>query len=185
MGTTISPLRDSFCRKIWQQLYERDCWLSINYIKSSDNFDADLASRIFNDRTEWALPTPIFYQIAEMFGCPSIDLFASHLNKKLNRYILWIPDPFCVEVDAFFYDWSEEFPYIYPPFNLLNRCITKCVQDNVQRGIIIFPLWPTQLWFPHLLELAVSHISLLPGTPPFTSPGKMKTTENFIRIFPI
>ena len=35
MGTTISPLRDGFCRKIWQKLYKRDCWLSINYIKSS------------------------------------------------------------------------------------------------------------------------------------------------------
>ena len=108
--------------------------------------------------------------IAEKFGCPSIDLFASRLNKKLNRYISWIPDPFCVEVDAFFYDWSEEFPYIYPPFSLLNRCVTKCIQDEVKQGVVVFPLWPTQPWFPHLLELAISHIFLLPRDPPIYLP---------------
>ena len=166
MGSTVSPLRDSFARLCWQELYEKDCWMSVNYIKSSDNFHADLASRWFNDRTEWALLKETFFELAMRFGCPSIDLFASRLNKKLNRYISWIPDPFCVEVDAFFYDWSEEYPFINPPFNLLNRCLDKCQQDEVQKALIVFPLWTTQHWFPQLLDMLISHIFLLPKHPP-------------------
>ena len=140
MGTLISPIRDLYCRRIWQEMYQKDIWLSVNFIPGCDNWHSDLASRVFNDRTERALPAPVFLKLAERFGCPTVDLFASRLNKKLNRYVSWIPDPYCIEVDAFFFDWSEEFPYIYPPFNLLNRCVKKIWEDRVRRAIFIFPV---------------------------------------------
>ena len=170
MGTLLSPVRDDFCRMLWQQMYEKDCWLSINFVPGVDNCDADAASRIFNDRTEWSLPVPIFCTIAEKFGLPTIDLFASRLNRKVQRYVSWTPDPFCTEVDAFYYQWNDEFPYIYPPFNLLNRCTKKIIEDQVKRAIVIFPLWPTQHWFAPLLELAISHVFLLPEDPPIYLP---------------
>ena len=113
MGTLISPIRDRFSRKLWQLMYEKDCWMSINYIKSQENWNTDLASRVFNKQTEWVLPQEVFLQVVLKFDCPTINLFASCLNKKLNRYISWIPDPYCLDVDAFYYDWSQEFPYLY------------------------------------------------------------------------
>ena len=165
MGTMISPIRDRYCRKVWQKAYEQDCWLSINFIRGVDNWRSDLASRIFNARTEWTLPMSIFGKIAQRFGWPSIDLFASRINHRVNRYVSWTPDPFCVEVDAFYYQWSDEFPYLYPPFNLWNRCVAKIQQDAVQKAIILFPLWPNQPWFPQILELLISHIYTIPKEP--------------------
>ena len=165
MGTLLSPIQDDYCRLIWQQMYERDCWLSVNFVRGVDNTDADAASRLFNDRTEWALPSSVFMTLAQCFGCPTIDLFASRLNKKLNRYISWAPDPFCTEVDAFYYTWSQEFLYLYPPFNLLNRCVRKIIDDRVEHALIIFPLWPMQHWFTPLIEIVASHIFVLPKEP--------------------
>ena len=172
MGTMLSPIRDSVCRKLWRTLYEQDCWLSINFIRGVQNWRADLASRYFNSRPKWAMPKPTFLKLAQLFRCPSMDLFASRLNKKLNRYVSWTPDPFCIEVDAFYFDLSAEFPYIYPPFNLLNRCLAKLQEDEVHRALVMFPLWPNQPWFPQLLELLISHIYVLPKNPPVYLPWK-------------
>ena len=165
MGTLLSLIRDDYCKLIWQQMYEMDCWLSLNFVPGVDNSDTDAMSRLFNDRTEWLLPVPVFTEIVLCFRLPSIDLFASRLNRKLHRYISWTPDPFCVEVDAFYSSWTDEFPYIYPPFNLLHRCIQKLIQDRVQHVVVVFPLWPTQHWFAPLLEIVASHIFLLPREP--------------------
>ena len=165
MGTLLSPIRDDYCRMIWQQMHEQDCWLSVNFIRRVDNTDADATSHLFNDRTKWTLPISVFITFAQCFGCPTIDLFASRLNKKLNRYISWAPDPFCTEVDAFYYTWTHEFPYLYPPFNLLNRCIRKLMDDQVERALVIFPLWPMQHWFTPLMEIVASHVFVLPKEP--------------------
>ena len=120
-------------------MYDRDTWLSINFVPGRDNSDTDLASRLINFRTEWALPMQIFENLVFKFGCPSVHLFAPRLNKMLNRYLAWCPDPFYIEVDAFFLNWTHEYPYIYPPFNLHNRCLIKLQQDQVEKALVIFP----------------------------------------------
>ena len=45
-------------------------------------------------------------QLVHQFGCPTIDLFATQLNKKLKRYVSWFPDPALTEVDAFLISWD-------------------------------------------------------------------------------
>ena len=67
MGTLLSPVRDDYCRMLWQQMYEKGCWLSINFIPGVENSDADAASHIFNDRTKWCLPVSIFITIVQRF----------------------------------------------------------------------------------------------------------------------
>ena len=84
MGTLLCPIWDHLMRQIWQIMYEQDCWLSLNWITSSENTKADATSCRFNPRTEWMLPCPLFHDIANHFGCPSINLFAFNLSKQLN-----------------------------------------------------------------------------------------------------
>ena len=84
---------------------------------------------------------------------PSIDLFASMNNKKLERYVSWKPDPDAFAVDAFSLDWKNEFYYIFPPFAILGQVISKIRQDNCH-CILIAPDWPTQHWFPMLSKIA-------------------------------
>ena len=170
MGGLSSHERDAPTRLLWQEAQSIDCWISATHIPGSENLDADQASRIFNQRTEWTLPTSIFTTLAERFGLPSIDLFASRLNHKLNLYVSWIPDPFCTEVDAFTVDWHSHYPYIFAPFNIIHRCINKIQYDRVDKTLIVFPVWPNQPWFAQLLKLLTSHIYIIPKNPPLTLP---------------
>ena len=49
----------------------------------------------------------------EDFAQPDIDLFASRLNRQVECYCVWQPDPGAVYIDPFMYDWSRE-NCVYP-----------------------------------------------------------------------
>ena len=74
------------------------------------------------------------------------------LNHQLESYASWTPDPGCIVVDAFTVNWDNYKCYAFPPFSLLPRCLQKIQQDHAT-GIIIVPLWPTQTWFPIVLQM--------------------------------
>ena len=83
---------------------------------------------------------------------PDIDLFASRLNKQIDNYVSWFPDPDACYVDAFSFSWHNLTPYIFPPFSQIPAVLQKVEDDMVRRAILIVPFWPTQMWFPILLE---------------------------------
>ena len=105
-----------------------------------------------------------------IFGKPDIDLFASRLNKQLDQYASWLPDPGSCIIDAMSVSWYSQYVYIYPPFSMIWPALKK-VQRESQKALIIAPKWTTQPWFPLLLQLAVtqpreisSTLLTLPGT---------------------
>jgi len=61
-------------------------------------------------------------------------------------------------------DWSGIKGYAFPPFCLINRCLAKVRQDNAEI-VMITPLWPTQAWYGHLLEISIDFPILLPPLP--------------------
>ena len=67
-------------------------------------------------------------------------------------------------IDAFSLDWRELYFYAFPPFSLINRVLQKVEQDQSQ-GIIIVPMWNTQVWFPRLLHLLIDVPVTLPKGP--------------------
>ena len=91
----------------------------------------------------------MFQQIATQFGPFEVDLFASRLKRKVPIYFSWTPDPHSTQVDAFTVQWDmyTEY-YAFPPFSLIQRCLTK-IQTTVT---MVLPLWPTQPWFPVMLN---------------------------------
>ena len=54
---------------------------------------ADTASRQIETRTEWTLDWKVFQSICQRFYTPEVDLFASHLNRQVPKYVLRYPDP--------------------------------------------------------------------------------------------
>ena len=50
---------------------------------------------------EWKLNPKIFLDITSKYSIPEIDLFASHLNKQLNTYVSWQPEPEAFAINAF------------------------------------------------------------------------------------
>ena len=89
----------------------------------------------------------IYKIITLTLGTPTIDLFASRLNKQCLSYVSWRPDPEAFFIDAFSVDWSKIYFYAFTPFSLIGRCL-----DNIQackaEGILVVPFWPSQTWYP-------------------------------------
>ena len=154
---------------LWELMVQNDCWISISHIPGHSNIEADLASRVFNDHTEWALSQIVFDKINHHLGPLDIDLFASMNNTKLPKYVSWQPDPDCWSVDAFAMSWTDFSVYIFPPFSLIKCCLQK-VQQEEATVVIIAPLWPAQGWFPILLNLLIDFPILLLSPPPLFFP---------------
>ena len=72
---------------IWNWCIVRSIHLSVSFVAGSSNIEADRLSRKLNDDLEWALDDDIFTDIVKKFGEPDIDLFASRLNHKLDKYV--------------------------------------------------------------------------------------------------
>ena len=98
---------------------------------------------------------------SKIWGTPDIELFASRLNSQLPKYASCKPDPGATRVDAFSFAWSGMFAYLFPPFCLIARCLKKLESDGAL-GLIIVLLWPTQAWWPQLMNLLIATPVILP-----------------------
>ena len=162
MGGMTSKKMDLLATKIWQWCIERDLYISASHISSTENFKADFSSRHFSDSTEWMVKKDIFLRICDQCFIPDIDLFASRLNYRLERFVSWFPEPGAFKYDAFSFCWNEFQPYIFPPFNLISSILNKITQDRVKRAILVIPHWVSQPWFPLILSMIISFPIRLP-----------------------
>ena len=178
MGGMKNVVMDHIAKQIWEFAQEHGFWISISFISGHDNYDADFTSRILSSRTEWTLHQSLFHKLTQIFFQPDIDLFASCLNARVPKYISWIPDPYCFEVDAFSIAWEFSKPYLFPPFSLLYRSLQKILHDKVKMALIVFPLWMTQHWFPRLLHLLTSQIVIIPQEPSLYLPWQTTITPH-------
>ena len=148
-------------RGIWEWAMARKLLISAEFIAGKINTEADEASRIFDENTEWAIPNNIFLKIQENFMKFDIDLFASRLNAKVSRYAAWKPDPNASIIDAFSLDWKNISFYAFPPFSIILKSLRKVKSDQAT-GVLICPIWPTQPWFPLIMKMLVNSPLILP-----------------------
>ena len=151
MGGVKSKECNQVAKDIWDWCEQRELWLTIAHVPGVDNEIADYHSRNFSDDTEWSLNDKIFKKICTVFGKPEIDLFASRLNKKVELYVSWRPDPGAFAIDAFTLSWSNKFFFAFPPFSCVAKAIQK-IQLERARGILVVPWWPTQPWWGKLIR---------------------------------
>ena len=76
--------------------------------------------------------------------------FASRLNRQV--YASWPPDTESTHIDAISILWPGKYIYLIPPFSLLWPVLTKVEEDQVELALIIVPYWPTQSWFPRIMD---------------------------------
>jgi hypothetical protein len=173
MGGIKSIDCDDLAKKIWLWAIEKHFWVSAAYIPGAQNC-ADFASRNHNDNIEWMLDRNLFGQICELWECPSIDMFASRINKQLTKFVSWKPDPEAEFIDAFSMNWSNIYFYAFPPFCLIPRLLAKMRADQ-SNCILIAPVWLTQSWFPAVMEMLIELPYLLPSGPEMLKiPGTTK-----------
>jgi hypothetical protein len=161
MGGTRSVDCDKVAKDIWVWCKSKDIWLSATYLEGRLNTEADTESRKFKCELEWSLQQEVFNSICEILGNPKIDLFASRINRKLNTYVAWRPDPHAQYIDAFTINWSKDYFYAFPPFSLIARVLQK-TQIDAATGILILPKWTTAVWYPTLLRMLIAPPLILP-----------------------
>ena len=99
-----------------------------------------------------------FPDICEKVGTiPTVDMFASRLNKKLDKYIAWQPDPDAWAIDAFTFDREPIIGFYFAPFNMVSRVLEKMEADRATH-VVVLPSWPTQTWFPKYVDMASGEI---------------------------
>ena len=90
-----------------------------------------------------------------------IDLFASKLNKQFSKYCSYTPNPSALHVNAFTIPWNSLKFYCFPPFSCILQVLQKIIMEKAE-GVIVFPNWPTQAWYPILKQLLIKPSTMLP-----------------------
>jgi hypothetical protein len=141
-------------QKIWERLQQLDATIKVFYLPGEENKIADFQSRNQDPRGEFMLRRALFNKIDRTWGPHSIDLFASHQNSLLTRFVSRIPSPGACALDAFSMDWKGENAWIHPPFMMVSKVLEK-VSLLGGEATLVAPLWPAQPWFLPLIRLAV------------------------------
>ena len=161
MGGIQSPLLQAEDRRLWAWCEDRNLWVFASFIRSADNTEADLASRLHNPDTEWELSESAFRVVTSRLGTPQIDLFATPGNAKCRRFFSWFPAAGAEAVDALTQDWGRlPLFWAFPPFALILKTLQR-VRDDPAEGIILVPNWPHQAWYPLYRELVKPPIVFL------------------------
>lgn len=159
-GGMIESL-DQLAKDIWLWARDKSISITASHIPGKTNTVADNKSRIFHDDTEWSLNSSRFYNMCTIFGTPSIDLFASRLNYKCDKFCSWQPCPQAMAIDAFSLDWGQfNLCYAFPPFCLLGRVLSKLRRDKAEM-ILIAPAWSSQYWYPLLNRCIVKNTQVV------------------------
>ena len=156
LGGISSPDMDYLASDIWHWCISRNIFISAVHIAGVSNVQADFLSRHSSDSTEWMLKKQIFDRLCRQCFMPDVDLFASQLNKQLDTFVSWFPEIGAYRNDAFSFSWHEFSPYIFCPFDLVGKVVTKIVSDKVQEVLLIIPHWRSQIWFPMIVSNLIS-----------------------------
>ena len=73
-------------------------WLSAAHIPGTQNIRTGSFSKIFSEAVGWKLSSQSFQKISNIFGNPTLDLFASHISYQNDKYISLKPDPKAIEM---------------------------------------------------------------------------------------
>ena len=161
MGGTKSVTLSNLVLDIWRWCLRKAVHISAVHVAGLLNIFADPLSRFQLLSTEWMLCKRIFRQIVAVYGCPQIDLFASSQNHQLKTYCSWIADPKALKIDAFTFSWDFNLVYLFPPFPLIHKCLSKIRKDKC-RAILIAPVWKSRPWYPIILGMLMDRPALLP-----------------------
>lgn len=170
MGSIRFPHLSDLARRVWDWCADRNIFIYAAYIPFAQNVEADAESRTVSEETEWTLEEDYFRRIESHFEHFDIDLFASSINSKCQRFVSWFPDPLAYAVDAFSLDWNNLRFYAFPPFILILRVLRKIITDKAE-GVVVVPWWPAQPWFPLFNRMIVgSPIIFKPNINMLSSP---------------
>ena len=91
--------------------------------------------------------------LTNKWGKVTIDRFASHTNKKTQRFNSKYICPGSEGVNAFSVDWSNENNLLVPPVYLIPKTIKHFMSSKYSaKAILLCPYWPSSTFWPLLFK---------------------------------
>ena len=72
----------------------------------------DSFSRNFNEAIDWNFNAHLFLETTSMFGTPTLNLFAPHINNPIDRYMSWKANSKALETGEFSLNFIISFPLL-------------------------------------------------------------------------
>ena len=163
-GGTHSTQLNTLAAQLWTWCRREGIIPSASYIPGQENLIADFLSRGRVLPSEWTLHPQVMDRITRVVGPLGVDLFASSLNARLQRYCSRVLDPAAWRIDAFSFRWEGFRGYAFPPIALIPRVLRK-VQEDQAWVLLIAPWWPRRNWFLDLIGLLAGYPRTLPIRP--------------------
>ena len=91
--------------------------------------------------TEWSLDHRVTNLLFDIWGLPTVELFTTRLNNKVEAFFSRLPDPLALQGNSLQADWSIGLLYMYPPMPLLSLALHKVIRWEAQ-VIANLPWWP-------------------------------------------
>ncbi len=121
-GGTRSRSLDWKVRKIIHWCLSMRITLSAVHISGQDNVEVDRLSQVWieNPRrlersTKCSLDRRVTNLLFDIWGLPTVDLFATRLNNKVEAFFSRLPDPLALQGNSLQADWSKGLLYMYLP----------------------------------------------------------------------
>jgi hypothetical protein len=155
---TKSPGMRAELEQIIDLLEEENIVLQVRYIKSAVN-PSDWYSRI-RDKSEWRLRYELADRLLHYFGTAEVDRFADSALALLPRFNAAYPCRGAETVDAFTVSWEGTHSWVNPPWNHIGRVLYKLWHEPAAAATLLLPVWPSAEWWPLLLRLATTRVSV-------------------------
>lgn len=166
-GTSRSQRLHNLVRLIWAFCMLHDVSLQSQFVGSDAivTSGTDALSR-FDDPFDCQLRPHLFKLIWQAFGPLHFDRFASFrtaqcepgADRRLPYNSLFL-DEGCAGLDALTADWAGCTNYAFPPVPLISDVLAK-VRSSRCKCVLVAPVWPSQVWWPVLLELCEGRLGL-------------------------
>ena len=142
---------NSLATAIYKLCLEHAIDITLEWVPRQFNEQADFLSKVI-DQDDWSITDNVFQLYEKQFGGFTIDLFANDKNKKCKKfYSKW----WCLGtsgMDAFAYDWSNEFCWAVPPPSLISKALIhakKCKADC----LFVVPKWEASPFWPLITHM--------------------------------
>ena len=161
------PFRDAVTRQIFNLGKQHNFTWDITWLKSADNKLADKLSRkiLYNPRTEISIPKELLWSYLSrcLDWTPEIDLFASALNHKMDKYCSRANDPGSYWIDSLTLNWHGLKTYCFCPCRLINAVLRKMDCDRLEHMVMLAPLHVGSAWFTNFMQHLKEPPFLLPA----------------------
>jgi len=149
-GSSRSPVLMSQYRELHELCHTMRVELRVEHIPSVLNDWADRLSRE-NDSTDWTLSTAAFHRLDGRYCPHSVDLFATELNTRCDRFYSRRHCPGALATNALKQSWTAENAWANPPFHMLGAVVNKIVSSGAT-ATLITPIWRAQPWWAVAVE---------------------------------